>query len=259
MKKVLVPLAVKSLTENSVAPLHFVRETYINKLVENNLTPVFISTKISKEMVDELYSECDGVLFTGGSDFHSENYGENEHEKLDASERERDKLEIYILKKVLNDKKPFLGICRGCQALAIASGGTLEQHIPDTEEHEVHMSEFADRSMTYEDLVSTEKHRVKIDKNSKAFRILKKEMIETNSAHHQAVKTVGKSLQVVGMTQAGIVEIIEHKEFFCFGLQSHPEAEVNGDLEVFFHKFAEAIDLVLVSRETRIHMHAFRS
>lgn len=242
LRKVLVPLAVKSLTENSIARLHFIRETYLKKLVGNNLIPVLVAETMSKEMIAELYNECCGVLFVGGSDFAPKYYNQEPHEKLDASESKRDILELDILKRLLDDKKPFLGICRGCQALAIAAGGDLLQHIPDLNLSETHMAQFTDRSMTYEDLITVEKHEVIIDRESKAFLILNKNRVKVTSAHHQSVMNPGRNMKISGVSPSGITEIVEHTdpEHFCFGLQCHPEAEA-GDMEVFFKRFAEAV------------------
>src|SRR3989338_10075560 len=152
MKKVLVPLAILPQTD-AATPLHFVRETYVKKLAKHSLLPIFVSSASPREVADELYALTDGLFYTGGSDFDSAHYGETPHPKTHIKEPARDKLEIYLLKRALHDKKPFLGICRGCQALAIASGGSLHQHVPDIADGENH-----DPAESYDGIRSAEKH-----------------------------------------------------------------------------------------------------
>jgi putative glutamine amidotransferase len=64
-----------------------------------------------------------------------------------------------------------------------------------------------------------------------------------NSVHHQAVKTLGPDLRVSALAPDGIVEMIEHKDpaYFCFGIQSHPEAEAQNFGEALFAEFVQAV------------------
>ncbi|MDO8504906.1 MAG: gamma-glutamyl-gamma-aminobutyrate hydrolase family protein [Candidatus Liptonbacteria bacterium] len=233
MIKILVPLAAKRLSDKEpITAVNFIRETYIKKLAKYGLTPVFASHVLPRKIVLELYGEAQGILFTGGSDIDPALYGKRKNPKTRTVEPERDKLEIFLAKKAMKDKKPILAICRGAQILAVASGGELIQHIPDIT---------AERHIgTYEGLATHKKHPVWLEKNSRARALLKREKIFVNSAHHQAVKNPGKNFLISGITFGGITEIIEHRDrsYFCFGLQSHPEAET-GALEIFFKKFAE--------------------
>ena len=237
MKKVLVPLATLNLEENSFAPLHFVRETYIKKLLKYGLAPLFISPLTPTKIADELYNECDGVLLTGGSDFNPTLYKEKPHPKTEARELARDKFELEVIKKVLTDRKPFLGICRGCQALAIASGGSLHQHVPDIAPEETHS-----KINSYAEIADNETE-VQIDKKSRLYGLLRKEKITVRCGHHQAVKTLGKNFKAVGFSLAGIIECVEYIDpsFFCFAVQSHPEIEENGDLEPLFEAFSSSV------------------
>ena len=143
-----------------------------------------------------------------------------------------------MLKKILRDRKPFLGICRGCQALAIASGGTLHQHLPDLKLKENHGTRI------YAELFAKDNgHEIFIDPKSKTRRILKTVSLKVNSAHHQAVKTTGADFAVSARSKEGIAEIIEHRDtnYFCFGIQCHLEAMRNSKLDRLFAKFAKAI------------------
>ncbi len=233
MKKVLVPLAEYTIPGQHVA-MHFARETYINKLVSVGLTPVFVSSLFPDAMVDVLYDECGGVLCMGGSDIDPSHYGKKTEEKTVVSEPRRDNLELRIIKKALHDRKPYLGICRGHQALAIASGGDLIQHLDaDKESHS---------ATTYDDLLTKPGHDIIIESSSRAYKIIGKHAIHVNTAHHQAVRTPGNDLDVAGRSPEGIIELLEHTDptYFCFSLQCHPEA-MNGDTDVLFLTFSKHV------------------
>ena len=242
MHKVLVPLSTKEAAD-STTQLHFARSTYINKLVlQYDLIPIFVSPTMiqKKNMVDELYTLCSGILLMGGGDVEPSYYGETPHPQNDPPDILRDDLEMHILKKALHDELPILGICRGCQVLGVASGGTLYQHIPDLKIDEEHgISDY--NPDAYPNKLP--RHDVVVEQGTKAYDLLKKEVVMTNSAHHQYVLSVGQDFRISGRSKKGITEIIEHidPEYFCFGLQSHPEVFVNSGLEPFFRAFAEAV------------------
>jgi len=85
-------------------------------------------------------------------------------------------------------------------------------------------------------------HEVMLAPGTKARTLLGKETVLINSGHHQAVKSAGNEIIISGATRGGITEIIEHTapEYFCFGIQGHPEAQEQGECELFFPAFAEA-------------------
>lgn len=241
MSNVLVPLATVNLRKDSKVPVHFARATYIEKIVRHGLTPIFISPLMPREMIDELYAQCQGVLFMGGGDFDAAHYGQANHPLNDRAEPERDKLELYLLGKALKDKKPFLGICRGCQALAIASGGTLCQHLHDLKLPEKHgISE----SAGYDVLVNQNAHRISITKGSRMNKVTGRLAMTVNSGHHQAVETVGWDLVISARSAHGVIEAIEHrdKKYFCLGVQYHPEASDEPAMDKIFSAFVRAIE-----------------
>lgn len=229
-------MAVRSAAPGSKSRMHFARDSYIKKIVQNGLMPVFVSALMTREMVNELYAECSGALFMGGGDFDAKYYGTKNHRRNDRSEPERDALELYLLKKILKDKKPFLGICRGCQALAIASGGSLHQHIPDItkEKHNV---------KSYDELASNNFHAINVEEGSQVGRILGTGTLKVNTGHHQAVRATGPEFRIVARTRSGIVEAIEYrdKKYFCLGIQCHPEMMPRGPVDKLFVAFAGAV------------------
>ena len=233
MKKVLVPLAEYTIPGQHVA-MHFARETYIHKLIGVGLTPVFVSSLFRDDMVDALYEECNGVLCMGGSDISPAHYDKDKEPKTIVSEPLRDKLELHVIRRALQDKKPYIGICRGHQALAIASGGTLIQDIADLPEKHT--------AYNYDELRTMVGHEVVLEESTRFYNLIRKNIIHVNSAHHQAVDKPGHDLIVSGRSHDGIIEAMEHADtsYFCYSVQCHPEA-MTGDLDKLFSAFSDEV------------------
>ncbi len=127
-------------------------------------------------------------------------------------DQKRDELEFNLLKNLIPQRLPILGICRGAQVLNVYFGGTLHQEIADFYTEQVHLHTILPQST------------VLIEPDSKLCNILKTKHVRVNSLHHQSVKTLGDSLKIVAQEPGGVVEAIEHTELpFVIGVQWHPE------------------------------------
>ena len=70
-------------------------------------------------------------LPVGRPDLDPEAYGARErHAELGPTEPSLDAFELALARAALERGMPLLGICRGAQALNVACGGTLHQHLP---------------------------------------------------------------------------------------------------------------------------------
>lgn len=136
--------------------------------------------------------------------------------RLDATvyDRERDEYEIELVRAAVERDVPVLGICRGHQVLNIALGGTLVEDIPITTV--VHAAEEAPPSAGHSD------HVVSFSQGTIA-RSIYGESIQTNSWHHQAVRTCGPGVVVTGRAGDGSIESIELSKSAVLGVQWHPE------------------------------------
>lgn len=240
MKRVLVPLAIKKIIPETIAPLHFVRESYLKKLTKYNLAPILVPAESTRDVWDALYEESDGLFLTGGLDVDPSHYDADPHPESKPIP-DRDEMELYLTKKALEEKKPIFGICRGHQVLAVAGGGTLHQHIPENYPEEVHgRSEGEDGN--YETIPDAT-HPVYIKKESRLYDIIGIEEGVSTTGHHQAINTLGLEFAVSAVSPQGVVEAIEHTDpdYFCFGVQSHPELQGDGPFEKLFREFAEVL------------------
>ena len=67
--------------------------------------------------------------------------------------------------------------------------------------------------------------------------------IRVNSSHHQAIRQVGSGLRVGARSPDGVIESIESTdaEWFCVGVQWHPESETATALDLqLFEYFVQA-------------------
>lgn len=171
--------------------------------------PVLVATE---QQAAEAAEVCDGLLLPGGGDFEPERYGEHETVEIDRRSAPRnDALDLLLIRLFSEKGKPILGICRGHQAINIAFGGSLIQHIPL---HRLGKEVF---------------HNVTLEKSSALALAFDKTVIPVNSTHHQAVRRIANGFSVAAAADDGTVEAIERGNIL--GVQWHPEAM--GDDTVF--------------------------
>jgi putative glutamine amidotransferase len=127
-----------------------------------------------------------------------------------------DAFEYAVVRQALDLGLPILGICRGAQALNVACGGTLHQHLPDVPGTTLtHRQCEAGESITHDvDVVAATKLR----------RIVRSPRLGVNSFHHQAVDRLGDGLRVSARAPDGTIEAIEDpRRPFVLGVQWHAE------------------------------------
>lgn len=168
----------------------------------------------SPEAFDYLRPQLDGLVLPGGCDIHPDFYGEEDHSLLEKCNRDLDELEFRLFSWALQEDMPVLGICRGMQLINIALGGNLYQDIgtqyPGSLEHRMRGKSRA--------------HRVLVQKESLMEELLGGEPFWMNSRHHQALKDLGKGVQITGLAEDGIAELCEVRGYrLIIGAQAHPE------------------------------------
>ncbi|MDQ1919794.1 gamma-glutamyl-gamma-aminobutyrate hydrolase family protein [Massilia pseudoviolaceinigra] len=159
----------------------------------------------------------DGLVLQGGADVSPQTYSESPTRPEWSGDRARDVYELELLHEFVDAGKPVLGICRGCQLINVAFGGTLYQdvatNVPAAHAH-VHSDYDAHR------------HKVIFPSGSSLGRMfpdVRRPVV--NSIHHQAVKDLGRDVLVEAMSDPdGIIEAIRYQRAnFVMGLQWHPE------------------------------------
>lgn len=160
-----------------------------------------------------LLERLDGLVLAGGADVQPDRYGSERHPLAQPSRPDRDALEIGLARLSEGGDVPVLGVCRGMQVLAVAAGGTLEQHLPDRLGH-------TDHSPAPGTFGS---HEVVTEAGSLVQRLLG-ERVDVATYHHQGVAT-HPGLVPSAWSTDGVVEALEVPAArFRLGVQWHPEA-----------------------------------
>ncbi|MBX6350863.1 MAG: gamma-glutamyl-gamma-aminobutyrate hydrolase family protein [Clostridia bacterium] len=166
-----------------------------------------------------LVARFDGLLLTGGLDVDPARWGEPPHRetKVDA---ERDELEFALLLAARDLGLPILGVCRGCQVINVAFGGSLLQHLPCLSGVNEHRQTRLDPPLARGEL----SHEVAIAPGTRLAAVLGAGVLKVNSLHHQAVGRLGEGLRVSAQSPDGVVEGIEADgPAWIVGVQFHPE------------------------------------
>ncbi|WP_233863946.1 gamma-glutamyl-gamma-aminobutyrate hydrolase family protein [Paraburkholderia adhaesiva] len=168
----------------------------------------------------------DGLLLQGGADVSPQSYAEPGAHAEWPGDRVRDMYELELLHEFIESGKPVLGVCRGCQLINVAFGGTLYQDIAtDVPTAGVHVSEHYDQH----------RHAITFPEGSTLASMFpgRREAI-VNSIHHQAVKNVGRDLTVEAVSAGdGLIEAVRYRRApFVVGVQWHPEFHRAGGPEL---------------------------
>jgi putative glutamine amidotransferase len=159
-----------------------------------------------------LLAGLDGLLLSGGGDVDPTNYGESPSPDIGGVDAYRDDWELALVREAFETELPILGVCRGCQVVNVACGGTLIQHLP------------ADSPLPHLVLARhSVAHAVRLEPFTQLFAVEGTTQIGTNSVHHQAVDAVGTGLRATAWAEDGTVEAIEHVTLPVIGVQWHPE------------------------------------
>ena len=177
----------------------------------------------------DVIDSLDGIVFSGGGDIDPAYWGAARHPATEVDEA-RDVAELMLMKAALAAGLPILGVCRGMQMMAVASGGTLHQHLPDLVGDERHRAAAGTDPMAA-GAAAFGRHDVVIRPGSGAYALLGPRAT-VNSFHHQAVDDPGEFTAVGWCPDDRVIEIIEgpHRPF-TLGVQWHPER--TADLRVF--------------------------
>src|SRR5690625_573277 len=167
--------------------------------------------------IKQLVSLVHGLYLTGGHDIDPHLFYEEPYHELGVVEPLRDTFEINIINKTLSQRKPIFGVCRGCQILNVAFGGSMIQDIKTQVDRKT-IQHIQKRPLTYAS------HTITITHDSLPFDILSTSHLTVNSYHHQANDRLGEHVIASAYSPDAIIEAIEHTDYpFVLGVQWHPE------------------------------------
>jgi len=202
-------------------------KAYLKAIEDAGGIPIVLSLWNGLAEVKRILEMVDGIMLTGGNDILPALYGADFSEHCGSTTPERDEAEIMLAKAAFKNGTPLLGICRGCQMLNVAMGGTLWQDIP-TEAERTRPIRHEQRGVAPFEYPT---HSVRISKDSHLYKFHRRETLMVNSSHHQAPRKVATSLVATAHADDGIVEAIESAspDRFLLGVQWHPEQMFHRD------------------------------
>ncbi|MEO5372793.1 MAG: gamma-glutamyl-gamma-aminobutyrate hydrolase family protein [Alphaproteobacteria bacterium] len=224
----------------SKMPWYALRENYCDSVARAGGLPVPLPHLAS--LAEGYLDVICGLVVTGGAfDIDPALFGASERHATVILKRRRTEFELAIVRGALERDMPILGICGGQQLLNVVLGGTLIQHIPD---------EVVDCLAHEQPNPRTEPgHVVTVIADTHLHRIIGARTAEVNSAHHQAVRTVGEGVVVNAVAEDGVIEGIEHLgHAFCLGVQWHPEYDISPADTRLFAAFVEACRRFMVAK-----------
>ena len=171
---------------------------------------------------NERMSGVDGILMPGGGDIDPTSYAtEATSDEIYGVDPKQDAVDFSLVKWAIENSVPLLAICRGCQLVNVALGGTLVQHMEDDHRHKVHPV-----TVTGSEALG-----------------FTADVVESSCYHHQAIDKVGEGLEVIATSEDGVVEAIKiPSKAWAYGVQWHPEdnwAENEQQLALFKRFVAE--------------------
>jgi putative glutamine amidotransferase len=219
--KILIPvigLTTYNYENKDGFPIAALTRKYIFAVLEAGGVPVLIPSGLNAMTLDSLFGRLDGILLPGGVDISIERYGGEFHPGNDEADSDRDAIEIALLKNAAETGKPFLGICRGCQMVNVAFGGTLYTHIQDQKAGAIKHDY---DSVSERQLLA---HEVHVEGMTRLSNVLGETRLHVNSLHHQGINVIAPALRQVAYAPDGLVEAVELPgNPFGIAVQWHPE------------------------------------
>jgi len=199
------------------------------------------SPEVDPEAVRSLLEEkeIDGVLLAGGGDVDPKLYGGDPNMTM-LVHRLRDDFEIALIHAARERGLPILGICRGCQILNVALGGTVRNLRKEQEVKNLHLV--------------LKGHAVDLNPGSKLAETLGvNHLAKVVSLHGNSVGKPAPGVTIAATGPGNVIEAIEadsaDQKGWIVGIQWHPELTL--DKQVQQKVFKSLVDRARTVRVSR--------
>jgi len=203
-----------------------------------------VSLKLPPPELGALARSLDAVVLPGSpADVDPARYGDARHAAAADPDPDRERTDYALLENAFAGCKPILAICYGIQILNVFLGGTLVQDIADEIGTSVQHSRGGlplseDRFHAAAIAAGSGLARLTCDTNGSS---PVEERI--NTAHHQAIRDLGRGLRAVAHAPDGVIEAVEWDgdSNWVLGVQWHPERMPGHALsEALFRQLVQA-------------------
>jgi len=217
------------------SPVDAQNVSYTQAVIKSGGIPILIPVAVNGPMLETLFDQVDGLLFSGGGDIEPSFYNQSPQvENLSDVQIERDERELQLMRMAIERRKPFFAICRGIQVMNVAAGGTLWQDLASQNPNSIRHDFYYQDDQLPRNYIA---HEVKLTESSLLRKVLRQPCVAVNSLHHQAINQVAAGLIASGRAEDGVVEVLETPGHpFGVGVQWHPEelfAEQDSARQIF--------------------------
>jgi len=205
-------------------PHGYLPNGYFDCVLASGGIPVAIPPMVKEQDLTPILDRLDGLILTGGDDMDPKKMGLGHHPSITVMPDRRESADRVLCKLVQQRRMPVLGIGLGMQELNVVYGGGIYQHLPED----------LPKSIPHRDPQGgVHRHWVMMEKNSMMFDIYGEGEIRVNSYHHQGIRKLAPGFRVGAVAPDGLIEAFESKDedWFCVGVQWHPENEGNISLD----------------------------
>jgi putative glutamine amidotransferase len=178
-----------------------------------------VSTEKIKSLLEK--EKIDGVLLTGGGDVDPNLYSGDPNTTM-LVHRMRDDFEIALIREARRQGLPMLGICRGCQIINVALGGTVRNLRKEQEVKNLHLT--------------LKGHAVNLHPESKLAETLGvTHLPKVVSLHGNSVGEPAPGVTVAATGPGDVIEAIEAdsagQKGWIVGIQWHPELTLDEQVQ----------------------------
>jgi putative glutamine amidotransferase len=227
-------------------PTHWVAEKYIVAVSDAaDAVPMLLPAIADRADLADIVARLDGLLLTGSrSNIEPARYGgapdpAGEPDEDDPRDLKRDAMTLPLIRAAVAADLPVLAICRGCQELNVALGGTLYPRVHELDGRIDHRSRHIPVEGRYEYVA----HPVRFMPDATLARLTGAEEMAVNSLHWQGIDRLAPNLAVEAVAPDGQIEAVRHRHArFIVGIQWHPEYRVleNSFSRALFAAWGEA-------------------
>ncbi|KFN46905.1 gamma-glutamyl-gamma-aminobutyrate hydrolase family protein [Arenimonas metalli] len=207
-------------------PFQAVGEKYLRAVVDGaGCLPLMIPSLSPPLDLRAVLAHLDGLLLTGAySNIEPHHYSDEPSWDGNPHDPARDATTLGIVPLAIEMGVPVLALCRGCQEVNVALGGTLYQKVheqPGLDDHRENPDDPLDAQYA-------PSHPIDLAPGGLLARIAGAPVAHVNSLHGQGLRTLGRGLVVEATARDGLVEAVRLDDPgpFLLAVQWHPEWRV---------------------------------
>ena len=189
--------------------------------------PLVYPTAYGVDDVEQYLSMVDGIFVSGASsNIDPLLYGQYLETPELPQDRDRDDVDVEIIRAAVKMGLPILGVCRGFQEMNVAFGGDLHQVLHETEGFMDHREPKGPNGEELDlDTQYGPNHMVKLVSGSWFEELMGKDEFMVSSLHGQGINELAPELVALAHAPDGLIEAVSFKDSpqFTLGVQWHPE------------------------------------